>query len=150
MNVNRTVRARFGSAGAPQITAVSVNRTTFGTDDALIVGIDAHNTTASPFEIYVGVLFPDGHMVVVATPAGAVLVDLLGPASQRQQLSPTMVVPAGAAVIDPTFIDAVLPSLSAGTYSAFVLVTKPGALSDGQLSPTEILGSDVKSFTFTP
>ena len=155
-DVNRSVRARFGSAGAPPITAIALNRTGFRPNDpndanpTLIIGLDAHNTTASPFDLYVGVLGPDGHTLAMKTPTGTVAVDLLGPVSQLQQLPATMTLPAGGAVTDPIFIDVTLPSIPAGTYSVFALAAKLGALNDGQLSAAEILGSDVKSFTVSP
>ena len=156
MDADRTVRARFGSAGAPPVTMVSVNRTSYRASDpndanpTLIVGLDVHNTTGGPLELYVGVLGPDGHTVTIKTPGGFVAIDLLGPVSQLQQLPQTMLVPAGAAVTGPTFVDVTLPSIPAGTYSVFALATKLGALADGQLSPAEILASDVKSFTVIP
>jgi hypothetical protein len=125
--------------------------------DPLTIGYAVSNPPdGSQADFYLGVVLPDGSVVVFPpkstgdargvrrSPARAADEAPPKPVRNVANLSPTFTVGPGVVRSDPVFAQFDVPRGGAqpGEYQFFAVLLTPGALSDGQLAPGEILAAD--------
>jgi hypothetical protein len=134
------------SASTPTIE-VSTSARTLKAGDVLTIGLTVHNgPTGVLLQLYVGLYLPDNQIAYFSGPG---LVGLRALPSTTP--TPMQLVPAGASLTLPRFVEVALPpGTPPGTYQFFAALVTPGAVSDGVLGDSDLAAFDLETFTIGP
>lgn len=132
-----------------------LNQSIFHSGSVLRVGLTAQNPKpAFNADFYFAILLPDGVGICFITNLSPLTAQCL-PLSDDLKTFP----PLAANILVPQGLDATLSDLMAftfgggepqGAYSVFMLLTVPGAFSDGSIDSGDIIAVGAQSFTFSP
>jgi hypothetical protein len=134
------------SLSAPTI-GVSLSARTLNAGEVLTIGLTVHNgATGVPLDLYVGLYLPDNQIAYFRSPGLAGLDDLPSTTPTPMQL-----VPAGASLTLPRFVEVALPpGAPPGTYQFFAALVTRGAVSDGLVSHSDLAAFELEAFTIAP
>jgi len=143
------------SASAPAVPVapsgpaieLSTSARTLNAGDVLTIGLTVHNGPGGePLQLYVGLYLPDNQIVYFNSPGLAGLEAL--PSTFP---TPMRLVPAGASLALPRFIEVALPpGTPPGTYQFFAALVPPGAISSGVLGDSDLAAFELETFTIEP
>jgi len=140
-------------AQAPLVLAVSINLPTFLTGDTVELSLSAANPgLPDNVDVYAVILLPDGDtMVNFVGLDGSFEIGSLSQVGALTPMVPSLSLAAAFNVsLSPFFTYAWGGAEQAGSYTAFLVMTQAGALSDGSLDPGDLVQSSASSFTFNP
>jgi hypothetical protein len=133
--------------------AVGANQPQFGTGDTLDLSLSAANPgLQNTADVYVVVLFPDGETLInfVGLDGALEIGSLADVGALTPMLSSLPLAGAFDVSLSPFFSYTWIGLEPAGDYSAFLLMTEAGSLSDGSLDPEDLLQLSSTDFSFDP
>jgi hypothetical protein len=140
---------------APVTVTLGLNQAAYRPGDTLRVQLGLLNLGPSvTADAYLGVLLPDGVTVLFITclaPLDGVVTRLDADPRTFVPLAPAYEFPAEEDVaVEDFFVYTLTGAESPGAYTLFTLLTPPGALTDGQVDPGDLLGLTLQPFTVSP
>jgi Zn-dependent metalloprotease len=135
---------------APSTARVTLSGTAFTIGQTLTVGLTVQNPpSGEAADLYVGAILPDGHSAIFFSTAG-----VLGPTialSSAAAFPRLQEAPPGFSLDAPTFYHLTFPAsgLATGTYQVFAALVRKGAFADNRLDAADLLGLDLRPFTFS-
>jgi hypothetical protein len=123
---------QLGWKPAPLTVEVVANQPAFAVGQSLIPAVSYANPgLASAIDVYVGLLFPDGHTIAFFTGAGGfALGDAANPASFRPAVAGVSLAAPASATVPNVFAYPWTASAPRGGYVLFVAAVKSGAPAD--------------------